>query len=70
MRAWGDFLRDLGRTDDDGGSLTFERGADAFSVLGAHRYPYGVSLTGEGEAARVRVMDLTPSVMDALGGAP
>ncbi|MEX0891256.1 MAG: ABC transporter permease, partial [Gemmatimonadota bacterium] len=43
------------------------QGTGAFTVLGAHRYPYGVSLTGEGEAARVRILDVAPAVMEALG---
>jgi predicted permease len=41
--------------------------ARSFRALGAHRLPYGVALTGDGEPEQVLVSDLTPSVLEALG---
>ena len=44
--------------------------AKSFSTMGAHRAPYGVSLGGDGEPARLTVVDLTPSVLQVLGARP
>jgi predicted permease len=41
--------------------------AKSFSVMGAHRAPFGVSFVGDGEPTRINAVDLTPSVMQTLG---
>jgi putative ABC transport system permease protein len=50
-----------------GNYASWRRQAKSFSVIGAHRAPYGVSLVGDGEPIRIRVVDITPSAMQALG---
>ncbi|MEX2526041.1 MAG: ABC transporter permease [Gemmatimonadota bacterium] len=44
--------------------------ARSFSHLGAYSGPYGVSLTGSGEPARVIIAEIQPGVARALGVAP
>ena len=44
--------------------------AKSFSIMGAHMAPYGVSLAGDGEPARLTVVDLTPSIFQLLGARP
>jgi predicted permease len=44
--------------------------ARSFAALGAHRSPYGVALTGDGDAVQVMVVDMTSSVLALLGVMP
>ncbi len=44
--------------------------ARSFAALGAHCQPYGVALTGDGDAVQVMITDVTPSVLTLLGTAP
>ncbi|MGE3526179.1 MAG: ABC transporter permease, partial [Gemmatimonadales bacterium] len=51
----------------DGSFLDWQNRSSTFTALGAHRWPYGVALTGEGTPRQVQVVDLTPSLMELLG---
>jgi len=53
-----------------GNVVDWQTGASAFSVIGAHRFPYGVTLVDDGDAARVVIAPLQPQVMEALGVPP
>jgi predicted permease len=53
-----------------GNVVDWRRNATAFSVIGAHRAPYGVTLTEEGEAERVVIAGVQPAVVEALGVPP
>ena len=53
-----------------GNVIDWQERSRSFSVLGAHRSPYPVTLTGEGEAARVVIAALQPRVLRALDVAP
>ncbi|HUF51398.1 MAG TPA: ABC transporter permease, partial [Longimicrobiales bacterium] len=53
-----------------GNLVDWQSRATSFSVLGAYRYPYGLVLSGEGEAARVLVSEFQPAAMRALGVPP
>jgi predicted permease len=50
-----------------GNYSSWKEQAKSFSVIGAHRAPSGVSFVGDGEPTRINALDLTPSVMQALG---
>ena len=50
-----------------GNYTSWKQQAKSFSVMGAHRAPYGVSLVGDGEPTRINSADVTPSVMQTLG---
>jgi putative ABC transport system permease protein len=53
-----------------GNVLDWQQRARSFSVLGAHRASYPVTLTEDGEAARVVINVLQPEVIRALDVAP
>ena len=53
-----------------GNVLDWQQRARSFAVLGAHRSSYPVTLTEEGDAARVVITSLQPEVMRALDVAP
>ena len=50
-----------------GNYTSWKEQAKSFSVMGAHRGPYGVSFVGDGEPTRITTGDVTPSVMQVLG---
>jgi putative ABC transport system permease protein len=53
-----------------GNVVDWQEKASSFEVVAAFSGPYGVSLTGRGDAARVRVLDLEPQAFTALGTTP
>ncbi len=53
-----------------GNVVDWQENASSFEVVAAQSGPYGVSLTGLGDAARVRVLDLEPEAFTALGTTP
>jgi len=53
-----------------GNALDWQERARSFSELAAYRNPYGLSLTGSGEAARVVITQMQPAVMRVLGVQP
>jgi predicted permease len=50
-----------------GNYTSWREQARSFSVMGAHRGPYDISLVGAGEPVPVTTADITPSVMRVLG---
>ncbi|MGH7555720.1 MAG: ADOP family duplicated permease [Longimicrobiales bacterium] len=54
----------------EGNYLAWRARATSFSELGAHRWEYGVALTGDGDPVRLLTSDITPSAMAVLGVAP
>jgi putative ABC transport system permease protein len=44
--------------------------ASSFAELGAHRWPFGMAMTGDGDPMNVTSADVTPSVMSVLGVSP
>jgi putative ABC transport system permease protein len=53
-----------------GNALDWRERARSFSELAAYRNPYGMSLTGSGEATRVVASEVQPAVMRALDVQP
>ncbi|MEX2470940.1 MAG: ABC transporter permease [Gemmatimonadota bacterium] len=53
-----------------GNVVDWQENASSFDIVAAQSGPYGVSLTGRGDAARVRVLDLEPEAFSALGTPP
>ncbi len=53
-----------------GNVVDWQEGARSFDIIAAHRAPYGVAMTGQGDATRVQVVDLQPEVLAALGTPP
>ena len=53
-----------------GNVMDWQRNTRSFEILAAHRFPYGVAMTGQGDATRVQVLDLQPELLEALGTAP
>ena len=53
-----------------GNFLDWRTRARDYVVLGAHRWPYGVSLTSEGDPRQLMVTDVTPSIFSILGITP
>ena len=53
-----------------GNVVDWQEGAGSFEIVAAHRFAYGVALTGEGDATRVQVLDLQPELLEALGTPP
>ncbi|HEX9893186.1 MAG TPA: ABC transporter permease [Gemmatimonadales bacterium] len=53
-----------------GNYLDWRQRSTGFEVLGAHYWPYEVSLTGAGDPARVVLNDLTPEALRALNPRP
>lgn len=50
-----------------GNVVDWQTRARSFEVLGAHQSPFPVTLTGDGEASRVVMVNVQPEVFEALG---
>ncbi len=44
--------------------------ATSFEALGAHSWPFGITLTGDDAPARIQAVRITPSALDALAASP
>ena len=53
-----------------GNVVDWQESARSFEVIGAHRAPFPVTLTGDGEPARVAFTAMQPAVARALGATP
>ena len=53
-----------------GNFLAWRAGARSFSAMGAHRAPYGVAFTGDGDPVQITVTDIEPEVLSILGVQP
>ncbi|HUG40083.1 MAG TPA: ABC transporter permease [Longimicrobiales bacterium] len=50
-----------------GNYMDWREQTTSFSALGAHSWLFGMTLTGEDDPVRLRVVRITPSALDALG---